>query len=202
MDRAELKRLAREQLGGKIFGNVWLYAVVVMLVYAVLLGIGNWNTWLGAAVSLLILGPVACSIAKMFLKQSEDHQAMQLKDLAFGFQEDFSGNFLLNLMETIFIALWCLLLVVPGIIKAISWSMAYYIKVEHPDYGWKQCMDASAALTNGHKGEIFVLELSFIGWYIVGALCLGVGDLWVRAYNEATRAQCYKWLKTQQVEQV
>lgn len=99
---------------------------------------------------------------------------------------------------SIFIALWSLLLVVPGIIKALGWSMAYYIKVEHPEYTWKQCLDASTALTNGHKGDLFVLHLSFIGWYFVGSLCLGVGTLWVMPYHQATLTQCYHWLKSQQ----
>ena len=198
MDRAELKRLARQQLGGKIFGSVWLNAALVMLVYAVLMWVGRKIPLLGTALLLLAGGPVAYSLNKMFLKQSEDGQPMKVRELMDGFSEDFSGCFLLNLLQGIFIFLWSLLLVVPGVIKAVGWSMSFYIKVDHPGYTWRQCMDASTALTYGHKAEMFLLSLSFIGWYIVGALCLGVGTLWVQAYYQATMAQCYKWLKTQQ----
>lgn len=146
----------------------------------------------------LFSGPLSYGIAKMLLKQSRDGQAMNVAEMFDGFKDDFGGNFLLHLLMSIFIALWSLLLVVPGIIKALGWSMAYYIKVEHPEYTWKQCLDASTALTNGHKGDLFVLHLSFIGWYFVGALCLGVGTLWVMPYHQATLTQCYHWLKSQQ----
>ena len=198
MNRAELKQQAKEQLGRKIFGSGWLYAALVMLVNAVIAAVVAKLGALGTAVALLVYGPLGYAIAKMFLKQSQDGQVMDLGQLKDGFTDDFSGTFMLNLMQTIFTFLWGLLLVIPGIIKALSWSMSYYIKVEHPEYSWKQCMDASAALTQGHKGELFVLGLSFIGWYIVGGLCLGVGTLWAAAYYQATMTQCYNWLKEQQ----
>lgn len=198
MNNAELKQKARAQLGGKIFGTGWLYAVLVMLLQSAVVGIGNRGHGVGLAVLLLVGGPLSCSAARMFLKQSADGRPMDLHDLAAGFTEDFSGSFLLNLMQSIFIVLWSLLLVVPGIVKALGWSMSFYVRAEHPDYTWRQCLDASAALTDGYKGEIFLLHLSFIGWYIVGALCLGVGTLWVQAYVQATMTQCYHWLKAQQ----
>lgn len=202
MNRADLKQKAKAQLGGKIFGNVWLYAVLVALVNGIVLALAGKVPVLGQAVYLLVVGPLGYATAKMYLKQSRDGQPMNIPELVDGFKDDFSGNFLLGLLSAIFIALWSILLVVPGIIKGLSWSMIYYVKAEHPDYGWKQCMDASAALTNGHKGEIFVLQLSFIGWYIVGSLCLGIGTLWVNAYYQAAMTQCYNWLKTQNVSAV
>lgn len=198
MNYAELKQRARAQLGGKIFGTGWLYAVLVMLLQSAVVGIGNRGRGVGLAVLLLVGGPLSSSAARMFLKQSADGQPMDLHDLAAGFTEDFSGSFLLNLMQSIFIVLWSLLLVVPGIVKALGWSMSFYVRAEHPDYTWRQCLDASAALTSGYKGEIFLLHLSFIGWYIVGALCLGVGTLWVQAYVQAAMTQCYHWLKARQ----
>ena len=198
MNNAELKQRARAQLGGRLFGTGWLYAVLVVLLQSAVFGIGGRGGGVGLAVLLLVGGPLSFSAARMFLKQSADGQPMDLHDLAAGFTQDFSGSFLLNLMQSIFIALWSLLLVVPGIIKALGWSMSFYIRAEHPDYTWRQCLDASAALTSGYKGEIFLLHLSFIGWYIVGALCLGVGELWVQAYVQATMAQCYNWLKSRQ----
>lgn len=198
MNNAELRQKARAQLGGKIFGTGWLYAVLVMLLQSAVVGIGNRGRGVGLAVLLLVGGPLSYSAARMFLKQSADGRPMDLHDLAAGFTEDFSGSFLLNLMQSIFIVLWSLLLVVPGIVKALGWSMSFYVRAEHPDYTWRQCLDASAALTDGYKGEIFLLHLSFIGWYIVGALCLGVGTLWVQAYVQATMTQCYHWLKAQQ----
>lgn len=183
MNRADLKQRAKAQLGGSIFGSVWLYAVLVFFINALIQLVGGQIPLLGRVVGLLLTGPLSYGIAKMLLKQSRDGQAMNVAEMFDGFKDDFGGNFLLHLLMSIFIALWSLLLVVPGIIKALGWSMAYYIKVEHPEYTWKQCLDASTALTNGHKGDLFVLHLSFIGWYFVGSLCLGVGTLWVMPYH-------------------
>lgn len=76
-----------------------------------------------------------------------------------------------------------------------AYSMAYYIKLDHPDYGWKACIDESRRLMDGHKWEKFVLDLSFLGWIIVGSLCLGVGTLWVTPYMEATNAQFYEYVR-------
>lgn len=175
MNRADLKQRAKAQLGGSIFGSVWLYAVLVFFINALIQLVGGQIPLLGRVVGLLLTGPLSYGIAKMLLKQSRDGQAMNVAEMFDGFKDDFGGNFLLHLLMSIFIALWSLLLVVPGIIKALGWSMAYYIKV-----------------------ELFVLHLSFIGWYFVGSLCLGVGTLWVMPYHQATLTQCYHWLKSQQ----
>jgi len=68
--------------------------------------------------------------------------------------------------------------------------------VDHPEYNWSQCISESKRLMSGHKGELFVLQLSFLGWILVGILCLGVGTLWVSAYAYATTALYYQHLKT------
>ena len=79
-----------------------------------------------------------------------------------GFQDDFGGTFLIGLMTSLFTFLWSLLFVIPGIVKMYAYSMAYYIKLDHPDYGWKACIDESRQLMDGHKWEKFVLDLMFL----------------------------------------
>ena len=197
MERAELKRRAKAQLGGKIFGSVWLYAVLAVLIYNALVRVIGAVPTVGVVISLLLGGPLAYGIDSIFLKQARDGEPMQIGDLFKGFSEDFSGLFLLGLMQTIFIVLWSLLLVVPGIVASLAYSMSYYIKKDHPEYDWRTCMNASKQMMNGHKMELFVLNLSFIGWYIVGAICLGVGSLWVDAYRHAAVAQFYQCLSAQ-----
>lgn len=197
MDRTELKARARAQLGGGIFQNAWMVALAVCLL------IGLMETAASGVIpaigALLIIGPLEYGKAYLFLKQARDSQPMQLGDMFRGFQDDFGGTFLIGLMTNIFTALWSLLFVIPGIVKAYSYSMAYYIKLDHPDYGWKACIDESRRMMQGHKWERFVLDLSFLGWIIVGSLCLGVGSLWVTPYMEATRAQYYEYVRTSPV---
>lgn len=200
MDRAELKRRARAQLGGNIFGSRWLYAVLVMLV--LLLGSGSalklGNNAGGNAISiglgLLLSGPLEYAASDLFLKQARDDQPMDLNELLKGFREDFRGLFLLNLMERIFVTLWSLLFVIPGVIAECSYAMSFFIRVDHPEYSWQTCLQQSKQMMEGHKMEYFVLELSFLGWRLVGILCLGIGSLWVNSYIRATQAQFYEQL--------
>lgn len=190
MDRATIKANARKQLGNGIFSNNWILAIVVIIIMSAILSASS-AVMVGP---LLLTGPLSFGAAYVFLKQSRDYEKMEIGDLFKGFQTDFVGTLLLGLMQAIFITLWSMLFVIPGIVKSYSYSMCFYIKADHPEYGWKECIDASKEMMNGHKMELFILDLSFIGWAIVGSLALGIGSLWVSAYVEASHAQFYKSL--------
>lgn len=195
MNRKEIKEKAKEQLGRQIFGEKWLMGLLVCVIVAAISGlVGGLTSFIGGIGGLVIMGPLAYGLSYIFLKQSRDGEKMQIADLFSGFTGDFLQNFLIGLMIDIFVALWSLLFVIPGIVKYYAYSMAYYIKADHPEYDWRQCINESKALTKGHKGELFVLDLSFLGWLIVGALCLGVGTLWVAPYMAAAKSQFYQAL--------
>ena len=70
--------------------------------------------------------------------------------------------------------------------------MSFYIKVDNPNMGWRECLDRSMIMMNGHRWEYFCLQFSFIGWMIVGALACGLGTLWVMPYLEAAKANYYE----------
>jgi len=189
MTRQEIKLRARQQLGGQIFGNLWLMALLVCFVYAAICGAAG--TILPGIGAIIILGPMGYGLSLVFLKQYRYGGEMDFSDLFRGFTDDFGQTFLIGLLTSIFTFLWGLLFVIPGIVKTYSYSMAYYIKIDNPDYGWRECIDASRAMMNGHKWDLFVLDLSFIGWYIVGSLVLGIGTLWVVPYHTAARTIFY-----------
>jgi len=190
MTRAQLKARARMQLGNGIFTNPWLMAVLVSFIHGAVMGVGS-NIPAGA---LILIGPMSYGMAYVFLKQARDNQPINVGDLFKGFVNDFGGTFMIGLMTGLFTALWSLLFVIPGIVKAYSYSMAYYIKLDHPEYNWRQCMNESQAIMQGYKMTLFVQDLSFIGWMIVGSFALGIGTLWVIPYMQATRAQFYNSL--------
>ena len=194
MDRAELKARARAQLGGGIFQNFWMMGLAVCLLIGLLESAAT--TILPAIGALIVIGPLEYGQAYIFLKQARDRQPVQLGDMFRGFQDDFGGTFLIGFLSQLFVALWSLLFLIPGIVKSYAYSMAYYVKLDHPDYGWKACIDESRRLMDGHKWEKFVLDLSFLGWILVGALCLGVGTLWVTPYMAATEAQFYEYVRS------
>ena len=190
--RAELKARAKAQLGGGIFQQGWMMALAVCLIVSVAEGLAA--TVIPGLGALLITGPLAAGMAFCFMKQARGN-SMEITDLGKGFTVDFGGTFLLGLMINIFTFLWSLLFVIPGIVKTYSYAMAFYVKVDHPEFGWNECIRESMRLMNGHKMELFILDLSFIGWYLVGALCCGIGTLWVGPYHFAARTQFYENLK-------
>ncbi|MBE6914893.1 MAG: DUF975 family protein [Ruminococcaceae bacterium] len=194
MTRAQIKEQARAQLSYNIFGNSWMTALLVCLIAeALVVAAGTILPGVGA---MVVSGPIAFGLAWLFRKQTRDHEVMNIIEVFNGFIMDLGQNFLLGLLSGIFVALWSMLLVVPGIVKAYSYASAYYIKIDNPDYDWRQCLRGSEDMMRGHKAELFLLDLSFIGWYIVGAMCFGIGALWVMAYHHAARSVFYENLKT------
>ena len=193
MDRRTIKANAKEALGHKIFGENWMMALLACVVFGALIAAAN---VLPGAGPIILFGPLTYGMNYLFLKISRTKQPADLSDLFKGFTDDFGGTLLIGLMATIFSFLWGLLLVIPGIVKSFAYSMAYYIKADHPEYGWRECLDQSQAMMRGHKWKLFMLQLSFLGWLIVGALCFGIGTLWVSPYMETAKAEFYESIKS------
>lgn len=189
VSNAELKKNAREQLGGSIFQNNWLMMLLACLIVTVLTSAASVVFFVG---SLIVVGPLGYGLARVMTDRVRGKERIELGDTFKGFTENFGGSLILGLLQSIFIALWSLLLVVPGIVKAYSYSMSYYIQQEDKSKDWKACLDESRQMMDGYKGRLFCLDLSFIGWYIVGALCFGVGTLFVAPYHQL-RAQISLW---------
>lgn len=107
--------------------------------------------------------------------------------------KDFLKIFLIMILETIWVTLWSFLFVIPGIIKAYSYSQAYYLYKKAKEegtadqYSVMDYITQSRKLMNGHKGDLFVLHLSFIGWFIICLITLGIGLLWFTPYMSATQ---------------
>lgn len=203
---SEYKAQARYQLAGR-----WLMAVLVMLIVWILTqalasrGVSYTNingqmvrtssgvNGFASILSLLISGPLNLGAAFYFIKLARGNNP-QLEDIFSGFK-NFGNAFLLNLLTMIFVILWSLLLVIPGIIAAISYTMAYFIMNDNPGMSSTEALRASKELMRGNKGKYFVFVLSFIGWAILGALAFGIGLLWVGAYYSSAKANFYEDLK-------
>ena len=186
MNRAELKSKARDQLGNSIFSNNWLIGVVVSVIVTAVSGITG-------PVALLLVGIL--SVASVgFFKTIVREQKARIESTVESVTKDIGGSIILGVLFSIFVALWSLLFVIPGLVKAYAYSMAFYLKDEHPDWDWKKCLDESQRLTKGHKWELFILDLSFIGWYLVGGLVFGIGTLWVNVYHETTKINYFEEL--------
>ena len=111
----------------------------------------------------------------------------------------FKGNYL-NVVKIMFLMdlktlLWLLLFIIPGFVKAYEYSMIPYLLAENPNLSADEAFSLSKQMTTEQKMDLFVLDLSFLGWIILGLICCGIGILFVLPYPEATRAEVYLNLK-------
>lgn len=101
----------------------------------------------------------------------------------------------LVILQNVLVFLWTLLLIVPGIIKSFAYSMAIYVSKDHPELTAHKCIKRSEEMMYGHKMDLFLLYLSFIGWGLLCLLSLGIGFLWLVPYVQVSTAEFYRQLK-------
>lgn len=169
--------------------------VSLTVFFGLLFGILGISILLGTVISVFLCNPLQVGTDRFFLKNAQEPAG--LKEMIFAFQ---SGNFLkivaAKFLANLFIFLWCLLLVIPGIIKSLEYLMVGYILADNPDIQPMDALRKSKQMMQGHKWNAFVLGLSFLGWEILSVLTLGLLDIfYVRPYIEATFAELYLALK-------
>lgn len=122
-------------------------------------------------------------------------------DILFSFRD---GNFpnitAAMALSYVYTLLWSLLLVIPGIVKAISYSMVPFILSDNPEIGAARAVKLSMAMTQGHKWDIFVLYLSFIGWFFLCGLTFGIGYFFLAPYFFATLSELYADLRGKTIQ--
>lgn len=175
---------ARETLSDK-----WGMAIVTYLVYGLLSSATGWIPF----GSLIFSGPLSLGLVIFSLKLSrkQDPDISQLFD---GFKK-FEVSFLAYLLMMIFVILWSLLLIVPGIIAAISYSQVFYIISENDSIDAMTALRKSQQLMKGKKWKYFCLWCRFIGWFILCLLTLGIGFLWLIPYMQVSHAKFYDDIK-------
>lgn len=141
---------------------------------------------------LVVGGPVKLGNCHYLLNQQDGTNA-DLKDLFSEFGR-WGAGFVLNLLTNLYIFLWSLLFVIPGIVASYKYAMAPFILAENPQMSASEAIKASKELMNGHKLELFCLDLSFIGWSILAALTAGIGYLFLNPYTAASHAAFYRQL--------
>lgn len=188
MNRAELKAKAKEQIKGNI-GTLF----VMMLIVGLVGGLLNLIPGIGTIASLLLTPAFSISIVRAYLTLTKGG-TIAIGDVFSGF-DDFWNAFKVQFFMGLFTFLWALLFYIPGIVKGLSYSMAPYILAENKGKAALECINESKAMTNGHKMDLFVLGLSFIGWFLLGAITLGIAYIWIVPYMSATFANAYNSLK-------
>lgn len=128
-----------------------------------------------------------------FLLDQYEGKELECKTLFSKF-DHFGQGFLQRFLRNLYIALWSLLFIVPGIVKTYSYAMTPYILIDHPEMTANEAITASRQLMDGHKMELFLLRLSFIGWMLLNILTLGIGSLWLNPYTQAAETAFYRHL--------
>lgn len=190
--RAELKKNALDSLKGN-----WGLAVAVVLVYLVISGVLGVIPVIGTIATIFILPTLVLGLITFFLKTARNEMA-EIQDLFSGFPNLLKA-FCLNFMMSLFIFLWTLLLIVPGIIATFRYAMAFYILVDNPQIGVFDAINESKRIMQGHKWELFVLYLSFLGWILLAILTFGIGFLWLSPYMMTTVSNFYDKIKGETV---
>lgn len=182
MTREQLKFMAKDQIRGNL-GTLFVIAILTALITAVPIA------------NLILLPALALSLMKIYLNMTNG-QKPKVGDM-FCCVDQLGRAWWLNFLIGFFTSLWSLLFIIPGIIKALSYSMANYVLANHPEMTAREALNESKRITMGHKGELFVLGLSFLGWQILATFTLGILYIWLLPYIQATYANFYRSITDQ-----
>lgn len=165
-------------------GQALLLAGVVIVIVVIALAIGT-------LLDVFVANPLSVGCTNFFLI-NRSNPSVDCDPLGFGFKSSYKNIVLVMFMTKLFIFLWSLLFIVPGIIKAYEYRMVRFLLTEDPDMDYHEALQRSKELMMNQKWNTFVLDLSFLGWEILGALTFGILTyLYVLPYIQATNTELY-----------
>ena len=184
MKISEIKQNAKAAMKGK-----WGLSIAVLIVYSLI------SSALSATViGSLALGLLTVGLAAFFLEALRSEKA-SFESFFKGFTEYLGTKFLSMILVSIYTALWAILLYIPAIVKSYAYAMTPYILLDKPELSANEAITDSRMMMRGHKWELFLLDLSFIGWILLSLLTLGILFIYVIPYMQAARAEFYRTLK-------
>ena len=189
-DNQALMRASRESLAGK-----WGTAILTFFIYTLLTATSGAARSHGSAftisstLTLIIGGPLALGAAIFSLSIARGKEA-RLEQLFLGFN-NFANALITYLLLLLYIILWTLLFIIPGIIAALGYSLTFYILADDPQIKPQDALKKSKTMMNGYKMKLFYLWLRFLLLAILCILTLGIGFLWLIPYVHVTMAKFY-----------
>lgn len=208
-NRKSFKNITLQNLKGR-----WKYPLIVSLVVVVLSYVSSlpftnvyidesssYNSFGFAFSGILSLLPLAItgiiSIAKSFyFLRFAANPSVEFSTFIEGLNLWLKG-ILASLWSTLWIALWSLLFVIPGLVKIYSYSQIYFILADHPTMSVRKALELSKIMTRGYKGDLFFLDLSFLGWIFLSLLTGGLGFVILEPYHIGSKVAAYRFLKEQ-----
>jgi uncharacterized membrane protein len=184
MNNSEIKKSAKEAMKNK-----WGLAIGVFLVYG-LISSAISATGIGA----IATGLLSVGFAAFFLDALRSEKA-SFDSFFKGFTEYLGTKLVSMLLVGIYTFFWTILFYIPGIVKTYSYAMTPYILLDKPELSANEAITDSRMMMRGHKMELFLLDLSFIGWILLSILTFGILFIYVVPYMQAARAEFYRTLK-------
>lgn len=152
----------------------------------------GWYYVLNVLITIVLI-PLNIGVAQNVLAWSRGEDVNKWKVLFGGFNSAkiFFKQVGVVVLNTILCALWAILLIVPGIIKGLAYSMYPYVLRDEPDLSVWQTLKKSEAIMKGYKGKLFLMYLSFVGWFILGAFTFGILYIWLTPYVMTSTVKFY-----------
>ncbi|TDF94498.1 DUF975 family protein [Paenibacillus piri] len=174
-------------------GIAFIFIIILILIFLVVI--------LFALAFRIFLGfPLEVGGRRYFVQAAQDDVNMNYLGYAFS-KAKYLDIIKAMLWRGFLLFLWFLLLIIPGIIKTYAYSLVPYILADNPNIGYKRAVELSKHMTAGQKFDMFVLDLSFLGWYLLGFIAFFVGVLFVMPYDNATKAELYLALRRNALDQ-
>ncbi len=158
--------------------------------------------FLSGVVNIVLVYPMEFAAMMMFLAFIRGEQSLTVGGVFKAFNSKYYGKSVGVLwLAHFFTFLWTLLLIVPGIIKAMSYSLAPYILADNMDMTANQAIEKSMKMMKGHKIQLFLMMLGYFGFALLSILALGIPLLWLTPYYQAVMAKFYEEVKSGYVEE-
>lgn len=192
INNKQIRAAARESLYGR-----WCYPVLCTLIYIAVTLVCNTFLFnlpliiISFAATLLCCVPLSYGYALTMQDVLHGESGDDIVTRPFRIFKEYFRYLGGSLLVTLFTFLWSLLLIVPGVIKLLSYAMTTYIMRDNPGLPVFQCIRRSQQMMKGHKAQFFGLCMSFIGWFFLGVISLRIGFLWIKPYFHCAVAKFY-----------
>lgn len=172
-------------------GEARVAFVVTFAVVAAILFFGA--MLIGLAVDAFLINPLWVGAQRFMLKCLDDKG--NIAELGYTFDHHYLNGVKTTFMRDLYVFLWALLFLIPGIYKKYQYYLVEFILAENPDMPYREVLERSKKMMDGQKWNAFVLDLSFILWHMLGFITCGISEIaFVRPYINLTRAALYRAL--------
>lgn len=157
-----------------------IFTVVFCIVFAI-----------AYAIAAFLYNPVLVGVNRFMLKSVDDRA--EVKEIAYAFDHSYMNVVKTMFFKDLYVFLWTLLFVIPGVYKKYQYRMVPYIMAEHPEMNYKEALELSKNMMDGEKWHAFVLDLSFVLWHVLGIITCGILEaFYIAPYQNLTNAELYR----------